>query len=149
MDFIFGDAKAFFENCEIRAAAHSTAMLTAQSKHYPGQESGYVFEHCKITADPGAQHIFLGRPWRPYFTVVFLDTDMEASIEPAGWREWHPGETHSLETAYYAEFNSSGPGADPEHRDPHAKSLAADDALRFSLETFLSGPDGWNPSVAP
>ena len=38
---------------------------------------------------------------------------MGDKIDPAGWRERHPGETHSFDTAWYAEFDSTGPGAHP------------------------------------
>jgi pectin methylesterase-like acyl-CoA thioesterase len=149
VDFIFGDAKAFFENCEIHGIPHSNVFLTAQSKHYPEQESGYVFERCKVTAAAAAQRIFLGRPWRPYATVVFIKTDLQANIEPAGWREWHPGETHSLDTAFYAEFRSKGPGAHAQQREPRSKQLSAEQARRFSLREFLSGPDHWTPRKSP
>jgi polygalacturonase len=148
VDFIFGDAKAFFERCEIHAIPHQIVMLTAQSKHYAAQESGFVFDKCKITADPGAQQIFLGRPWRPYATVVFVDADLEAGVEPAGWREWHPGETNSLETAFYAEFKSGGPGSGTRQRDSHSKQLSAREVRAYSLQEFLSRPDGWNPAQA-
>jgi len=145
VDFIFGDAKAFFQNCEIHAIPHPLIFLTAQSKHYSDQPSGFVFDHCKVTADVDAPGIFLGRPWRPYSTVVFLNTDIQASLEPAGWREWHPGETHSLDTAFYAEYDSSGRGAAPKRRDSRAKLLTAEQARRYSVHEFLFGEDGWNP----
>ena len=145
VDFIFGDAKAFFHRCHIHALSHEVVFLTAQSKHYPAEESGFVFENCKVTADPSARHIFLGRPWRPYSTVVFLNTHLATNIEPAGWREWHPGETHSLETAFYAEYHSNGPGANAKLRNPHTKQLSAKEARRYSLKQFLSGQDHWNP----
>jgi pectin methylesterase-like acyl-CoA thioesterase len=145
VDFIFGDAKAFFHRCHIHALSHEVAFLTAQSKHYPAEESGFVFESCRVTADPTARHVFLGRPWRPYSTVIFLNTHLPANIEPAGWREWHPGETHSLETAFYAEFKSKGPGANGKLRDPHAKQLSVKEAQSYSLREFLSGQDHWNP----
>jgi pectin methylesterase-like acyl-CoA thioesterase len=145
VDFIFGDAKAAFQRCEIHAVSHEAVMLTAQSKVTPGQDSGYVFDHCHVTAEPGAQHIWLGRPWRPYATVVFLDTRLDAPVEPAGWSEWHPGETHSLETAFYAERGSTGPGADAVHRDPHSHQLTAAEARGWSFAAFMSGPDHWRP----
>jgi pectin methylesterase-like acyl-CoA thioesterase len=146
VDFIFGDAKAYFSNCEIHGLAHSNVMYTAQSKHYADEDSGYVFDHCKLTADPGAKRIILGRPWRPYSTVVFLNTDIQAPLEPAGWSEWHPGETHSLETSYYAEFQSVGPGANPATRDPHSKQLTAAEAERWRVKRFLAGSDHWDPT---
>jgi len=149
VDFIFGDSKAVFHNCEIHALAHKTVYLTAQSKRYPDQESGYVFDHCKVTAAPAVTELYLGRPWRPYSTVIFLNTAMEANVTPVGWHEWHSGETHSLEnTAYYAEYHSSGSGASPAARDPHSHQLTEAEAQKFSRQNFLSGSDGWNPEAA-
>lgn len=144
VDFIFGDAKTVFKNCEIHALANSIVFLTAQSKHYPEELSGYVFDHCKVTAAPGTPKIYLGRPWRPYSTVVFLNTDIQAKIDPAGWREWTPGKTHKLETSFYAEFKSHGVGGDIRHRNPHAKQLQKKDADGYRAKVFLAGPDHWN-----
>lgn len=147
VDFIFGDAVAVFHACEIHAIAHNLVFLTAQSKHYAGEPSGYVFDHCRVTADPDAKHIFLGRPWRPYSTIIFLNSDLDAGIDPAGWREWHPGDTHSLDTAFYAEFESAGRGANPAGRDPHSKQLTKPEARKYSAREFLSGTDHWNPEA--
>jgi polygalacturonase len=147
VDFIFGDGKAVFDHCEIHSTAHRGGFLTAQAKHYPSEDSGFVFDHCTLTAEPDAQGlIYLGRPWRPYSTVVFLHTLMGKHIDPAGWCEWHPGETHSLETAYYAEYESSGPGAHPGQRDPHAIGLTENQARHFDPAVFLRGADRWNPA---
>ena len=120
-------------------------MITAQGKHYPEQDSAFVFDHCKLTAEDGAREVWLGRPWHPYASVIFLNTVMGEHIVPAGWREWHPGETHSLETSFYAEYNSSGPGAHPNQRDGHLKKLTAQEAARYEANRFLAGSDGWSP----
>lgn len=144
IDFIFGDAKTFFDHCEIHAVANSVAFLTAQSKHYPNEPSGYVFDHCKITADAGATNVYLGRPWRAYSTVIFMNTDIEAHINPAGWREWTPGQTNKLDTSFYADYRSHGPGTDLGKRDPHAKQLSKKDAAAFAAKTFLAGSDHWD-----
>ena len=143
VDFIFGDSKAVFDHCEIHSTPHSEGFLTAQSKHYPAEDSGFVFNHCILTAAPGVTNVWLGRPWRSYAKVIFLNTEMGAHILPAGWREWHPGETHSIETVYYAEYNSTGPGARSGERDPHTKLLTAAEAAQFATKTFL---DGWDPA---
>ena len=147
VDFIFGDSKALFRNCEIHAIPHKTVYLTAQSKRYPDEDSGYVFDHCKVTAASGIAELYLGRPWRPYSSVVFLYADLDAGIAPSGWSEWHPGETHSLETAYYGEYRSSGPGANSVSRDPHSHQLTDTEAERFSVASFLLGQDRWNPEA--
>ena len=132
VDFIFGDSKAVFENCEIHSTPHNGGYITAQSKHYPDEDSGFVFDHWKLTADPGVVGpVFLGRPWRPYATVIFhahRDGRQDRSCRLA---RMAPRETHSLDTAYYAEFDSSGPGAHPDERDPHTHFLTPDEAKQY------------------
>ena len=147
VDFIFGDSKAVFDRCEIHSTAHAGGYITAQSKHYPGEDSGFVINRCKLTADPGVtQNVYLGRPWRPYATVVYLNTEMGERVDPAGWREWHPGETHSIETVFYAEYGSTGPGAHPAEREPHTHFLSAEQARPFEPSIFLRGSDNWDPT---
>ena len=145
VDFIFGDGKAVFERCEIHNTKHNGGYVTAQGKHYAEQDSVFVFNHCKLTAEPGVTKVWLGRPWRAYASVVFLNTEMGVHIEPAGWREWHPGETHYLDTVSYAEYNSSGPGAHPGDRDPHMRHLDKTAAARYETRQLLAAPDGWDP----
>ncbi len=146
VDFIYGDGNAVFNDCEIHSTIHAAGgYLTAQGKYMPDQRSIFVFDHCRLTAEAGEQHVFLGRPWRPYASVVFLDTQMGGHIEPAGWREWHPGETHNLDTVVYAEYNSTGPGANAAARDPHSRQLTAVQAAGYSTGKVLGGDDGWTP----
>ena len=124
--------------------------MTAQSKHYPEEDSGYVLNACRLTGDRAETgDVYLGRPWRPYSTVIYLHTWMGAQIDPAGWREWHPGDSHSLDTAFYAEYGSTGPGAHPHERDPHTKFLTSDQARQFEADVFLRGNDNWNPLLVP
>jgi polygalacturonase len=147
VDFIFGDSKAVFDRCEIHSTAHAGGYITAQSKHYPSEDSGFVINRCKLTADPGVtQNVYLGRPWRPYATVIYLNTEMGERIDPAGWREWHPGETHSIETVFYAEYGSTGPGAHPGEREPHTHFLTPEQAHSYEPSVFLRGSDNWDPA---
>lgn len=146
VDFIFGDAKAVFERCEIRSIPHlAGGYLTAQSRSKPEQDSGYVFNRCRLTADPGVENVYLGRPWRSYSTVIFMNTAMGAHIVPAGWSEWKGAPTPRLPTATYAEFRSSGPGANPAAREPLSKQLTKAEARKYETKAFLAGADGWNP----
>ena len=61
------------------------AYLTANGRSKPDEDSGYVFNHCRLTAEPGVDKIFLGRPWRDYAKVIYLNTEMGAHILPEGW----------------------------------------------------------------
>jgi pectin methylesterase-like acyl-CoA thioesterase len=145
VDFIFGDGKTVFDHCVIRNNPHSVGFVTAQGKSYVSQDSGFVFRDCRIEAEPNVENVYLGRPWRPYSTVIYLNTWMGAHILPEGWREWHPGETDYLPTALYAEYESSGPGANPSQRQPHAIHLTEQQAATYAPEKYLRGGDGWNP----
>jgi polygalacturonase len=148
-DFIFGDGKTVFNHCEIHSVPLVSPLfdgfLTAQSKTYPAQDSGYLIYKSRLTAEPGIEHVWLGRPWRPYSAVTYIDTEMGAHIVQAGWREWLPGQTHSIDTATYSEFGSTGLGAHPGERDTHVKTLSAADAANYAPEIFLRGNDNWNP----
>jgi pectin methylesterase-like acyl-CoA thioesterase len=147
VDFIFGDAKAVFEGCEIRSIAHAEGgYVTAQSNTRAGQDAGYVFNHVRLTADDGSGPVYLGRPWRDYSTVVFMNTEIGAHIQPAGWSAWQGSPTDRLKTATYAEFNSSGPGANAAAREPLSKQLTADEAKKYETKVFLAGVDGWDPT---
>lgn len=143
IDFIFGNAKAYFDRCEIHGVAAPEVMYTAQSKNAPQEDSGYVFDHCVLTADAGAGEISLGRAWRRYASVVFLDTEIRAPVIKAGWREWTPGETDTFNTAYYAEYRSTGPGASPHTREPLSHQLSAAEARRWRLAAFFRHDLGW------
>lgn len=145
VDFIFGNARAVFHDCEIRSTG--AGYVTAQSRTTSDGPYGFVFDHCKLTAAEGVSKVYLGRPWRPYARVIFLNTEMGPQIEPAGWREWHPGETHSLDTSFYAEYDSSGPGGSRSLREPHTRFLTESEAKQFITKVFLGGPDGWDPTA--
>ena len=122
-------------------------MYTAQSRHTAVQkDSGYVFDHCRLTGAGRNAPVSLGRPWRPYATVVFLEARIEAPVIPAGWTEWPRFGEPSLPTAYYAEYQSAGPGADPQARERYSHQLTAAEAAEWRAERFLAGKDGWNPA---
>jgi len=149
VDFIFGDSKAFFDRCEIHAIAHPEILVTAHSRTTSDQDSAYVFDSCRITAEPEVRKIYFGRLWRDYAAVVFMNTHIEADLNPLGWREWHPGETQRLATAYYAEYRSSGKGADTSGREPYAHRLSDEEAARWAMPAFLAGADQWHPGAEP
>jgi polygalacturonase len=146
-DFIFGDSMAVFDRCEIHGIDTGSVMYTAQSRHTAEQtDSGYIFDHCQLTGkarSTGA--ISLGRSWRPYATVVFLNAQIDAPVIPAGWTEWERFGQPTLPTAFYAECGSTGPGADAKNREPYSHQLTPAEAEQWSPRKLLAGKDAWNP----
>jgi pectinesterase len=154
-DFIFGNATAVFDHSEIHANA--PGYLTAQSRTSPDQATGYVILNSKVTSSiehtaepnvaaagsgPAKETTSLGRPWRPYSRVVYIDTELSADVIPQGWNVW--GKATGEPLAFYAEFNSAGPGANPTARVPWSHQLTASEAEQFRPALFLSGSDHWN-----
>lgn len=138
-DFIFGGATAYFNACHIHCLKSSYITAAATPDFAP---FGFVFRDCRITAEPGVK-MYLGRPWRGYSAVTFLNTAMPAAIRPEGWHNW--GQSEREQTARYAEFGSTGPGANPAGRVSWARQLTAAEAARITPKTVLSGTDAWHP----
>lgn len=136
-DYIFGNATAFFDHCQLHNL--SGWSITAQSRTSASQTTGYVFNQCTITGAPKASTI-LGRPWRAYARVVYLNCSMDASIKPIGWDDW--GQLANQSTAYFAEYNSTGAAANPSARASWSHQLTASEAAQFSINNFLN-QDGW------
>ena len=137
-DFIFGPSTALFENCEIRSKTNSYVTAASTPKDIA---VGYVFKNCRLTADPGVDKVYLGRPWRPYAQAVFIRCNLGKHISPAGWNNW--GNKEAEKTAFYAEYESTGEGANPKARVPYSHQLK--NLKGYEMETVLAGDDGWNP----
>ena len=132
-DFIFGPSTAWFENCEIHSRINSyiTAASTPQDIEY-----GYVFNHCRLTADEGVDKVYLGRPWRPYAYTLFMNCQMGGHIRAEGWHNW--GKTDNEQTARYLEYNNTGAGAATGARAPWSRQLTKKEAARITPETVFA-----------
>jgi pectinesterase len=140
VDFIFGGATEFYEHCHINCLGNGyiTAASTASNTAF-----GFVFSHCQITGENPDVKTYLGRPWRPYASVAFLNTEMSEVVRPAGWDNWRNPAREK--TARYAEFNSTGPGANPQSRVTWAHQLTENQAKAITVDKVLGGSDGWDP----
>ena len=138
VDFIFGWSTAVFNRCHIhsKSGGYVTAPSTDQ-----GQKYGYVFYDCRLTADDGVRDVALSRPWRPYAQAVFIRCNLGKHISPVGWNNW--GNKEAEKTAFYAEYESTGEGANPKARVPYSHQLK--NLKGYEMETVLAGDDGWNP----
>lgn len=138
VDFIFGKATAVFNRCTIhsKSDAYVTAAATPENQTY-----GYLFYDCKLTAAEGVNKVYLGRPWRPYASVAFVNCELGGHIRPEGWHNWGKKENES--TARYVEMNNHGEGADLSGR---VKWMKKDTKKKsYTMEAFLKGNDGFNP----
>lgn len=140
-DFIFGPSTAWFENCEIRSRADSyiTAASTPQDRPY-----GYIFSHCRLTADANVTKVYLGRPWRDYGYTLFINCEMGRHIRPEGWHHW---QKERQKTARYMEYGNSGEGAATDRRATWTRQLTKKEAAKITMEEVFSINDKWTPEI--
>lgn len=139
-DFIFGPSTALFEDCIIHSKRNSyvTAASTPKEAKY-----GYVFKHCKLTAEPGVDKVYLGRPWRPYAYTLFIECELGKHIVSAGWHNW--GKQSNEETARYMEYKNTGEGANASERVEWSKQLTKKEAEAVTVDAIFRTQSNWNP----
>lgn len=139
-DFIFGPSTALFEDCIIHSKRNSyvTAASTPKEAKY-----GYVFKHCKLTAEPGVDKVYLGRPWRPYAYTLFIECELGKHIVSAGWHNW--GKQSNEETARYMKYKNTGEGANASERVAWSKQLTKKEAEAVTVDAIFRTQSNWNP----
>ncbi|OMD39039.1 pectinesterase family protein [Paenibacillus odorifer] len=142
IDFIFGGATAYFDQCEIRSLRHNenlSGYITAASTP-EGQSHGYIFKNCFLTADPDIAPVFLGRPWREYAKTVFVGCQMGLHIHPMGWDNWNNAANE--QTVSYQEYGVKDAASLRKKRVPWADCFeGGGEAL--DKEFVFAGTDFW------
>lgn len=136
-DFIFGAATAVFQSCHIHSKKNSHVTAASTNSIIP---FGFVFFDCRLTADSNINKVSLGRPWSPTASVTYINCWMDKHIIPEGWNNWKNPANEA--TARYAEYNSSGPGANPAARVKWARQLTDEEVKKYSLKNILGE---WKP----
>ena len=139
IDFIFGPSTSVFQGCTIHCldAGFITAADTPEDRAY-----GLVFKGCTIYGEAPAGTVYLGRAYGDYANVVYSDCVMDEVIAPEGWDNF--GDPARESTAVFAEYNSTGPGADVADRVDWSRQLTASDNDNYTLDKIfdVSAPTG-------
>ncbi|KAL2327526.1 hypothetical protein Fmac_020953 [Flemingia macrophylla] len=156
VDFIFGDATALFQNCNIvarKGLRNQKNTITAHGRKDPDEPTGFSIQFCNISADldlvhvVNSTHTYLGRPWKPYSRTIFMQSYISDVLRPEGWLEWNGDD--GLDTLYYAEYMNYGPGAGLSDRVKWPGYHVMNDssqASNFTVTQFIKG-NLWLPST--
>ncbi|KAG6574241.1 putative pectinesterase/pectinesterase inhibitor 34, partial [Cucurbita argyrosperma subsp. sororia] len=157
VDFIFGNAAVVFQNCSIyarKAMELQKNTITAQNRKDPNQNTGISIHACRILATPdlassstATNPTYLGRPWKLYSRVVYMQSYMGGHVHPRGWLEWNA--TFALDTLYYGEYMNYGPGGAVGQRVtwPGYRVITSRvEASQFTVAQFIYG-SSWLPST--
>ncbi|ESR40040.1 Pectinesterase/pectinesterase inhibitor 3 [Citrus sinensis] len=149
VDFIFGNAAAVLQNCDIHARKPNSGqknMVTAQGRTDPNQNTGIVIQKSRIGATSdlkpvqGSFPTYLGRPWKEYSRTVIMQSSITDLIHPAGWHEWDGN--FALNTLFYGEHQNSGAGAGTSGRvkwKGFRVITSATEAQAFTPGSFIAG----------
>ncbi|CAL5012789.1 unnamed protein product [Urochloa decumbens] len=160
IDFVFGDAAAVFQNCVLvlrRPMDSQQNIATAQGRADGRESTGFVFQRCRFAAESAltdasrpAIRSYLARPWREFSRTLFMESEIPAFIDKAGYLPWN-GE-FGLKTLWYAEYANRGPGADTAGRvtwPGYKKVITKEEAAEFTVQNFLHAEPWLKPAGAP
>ncbi|KAG2315227.1 hypothetical protein Bca52824_018349 [Brassica carinata] len=154
IDFVFGDAKAVFQNCEFVIHCpldNQQCIVTAQGRNDRRDTTGIVIQNSRITAlyiwtsmYMYRNKAFLGRPWKEYSRKIIMNTNIDDVIDPEGWLKWN--ETLALNTLFYSEYHNKGRSSDQAHRVRWRgiQRISDKQARGFAPGDFLHG-NAWIP----
>ncbi|KAL7194274.1 hypothetical protein ACSBR1_034649 [Camellia fascicularis] len=120
VDFIVGYALAVFQDCDIYVRRLSLPnVITANGgKLDPTSTNfGFSFQNCTINVAPELKSrkkevkALLGRPWKNYATVVFIESYLDEIVLPEGWTLCYDNTI-----MMFAKYNNRGPRADTNRR---------------------------------
>ncbi|XP_047073086.1 pectinesterase-like [Lolium rigidum] len=160
VDFVFGNAAAVFQNCTLLARAplpDQKNSVTAQGRVNGSMNTGFAFQFCNVSAHDDLlralqsnqtgkpTQTYLGRPWKAFSQVVFMQSYIGAVVRPEGWLAWEG--QFALDTLYYGEYMNTGPGAAVAGRVKwpgyHVMTSPAE-ASNFTVAEFIEG-NMWLP----
>jgi pectinesterase len=163
VDFIFGDAPAVLDHCEIVTAKrsgldedgsiHHKGYIAAPN-HSKWQAYGYLFWNCSLYCDKDIDtseeynQSFLARNWNSNFVnVTLVNCYVGEHINPKGWVEWNKDTDTS--TIRYFEYNTmklDGSPYDMSKRVPWSKQLDDNTVKAYNPYHCLKGEDNWDPA---
>ncbi|CAH1432093.1 unnamed protein product [Lactuca virosa] len=159
IDFIFGDAAAVFQTCEIlirKPMEKQKNIVTAQGRSDKRQTTGMVLQKCKITADSSLEpekskiESYLGRPWKEFSRTIVMESEIGDVIRSDGWLPWEGD--FALQTLYYAEYNNIGPGSQVKDRvkwPGYQNDFKKEEAIKYTVSQFIQGESWLKGSKVP
>ncbi|KAE8809988.1 hypothetical protein D1007_13308 [Hordeum vulgare] len=149
VDFIYGNAKAVFQDCLLLARAPLKGkhnVITAQGRDGPDGSSGFSFQNCRVTSQEdlnGSEtETYFGRPWKNHSHVVFMQSFLDTIVHPSGWVAWNKTDGDVPPTVFYGEYGNTGPGANLSKRVPWLHVMDAGQAEHYTVKRLIRG-DEW------
>jgi pectinesterase len=153
-DSLFGYGSSVFDGCTITVYDTITAAKNNGTTAYLIQNS--VVDPAQDPEQaPGTPSSVLGRPWGLLAKTVFKSNYLGELMNGQGWNDWNhnctSGHSPVCDTVFYAEFNSTGPGAAPDRiaqRVWWSHQLNETEAAKWTTTSVLNGWDGSSMAIS-
>ncbi|EJU04530.1 carbohydrate esterase family 8 protein [Dacryopinax primogenitus] len=116
----------------------------------PGNHYGAYISNSQIIRSPDANttldltgKCYLGRPWNDDATTLILRTYMDDTINATGFIPFSGRPQVILNTTYYAEYGSYGPGGNTSQRASADHVLDSAQAAMFTIPKVFGGWPDW------
>ncbi|KAL7123354.1 hypothetical protein ACP275_01G100700 [Erythranthe tilingii] len=144
IDFIFGNGRSMYKNCELHSIATRFGSIAAQNRNSPDEKTGFAFVNCTVT---GTGPLYVGRAMGQYSRIVFSYTYFDDVVAHGGWDDWDHI-SNKNKTAYFGVYKCFGPGAARVRGVSWARELDYDSAHPFLAKSFVNGRHWIAPSDA-
>lgn len=142
VDFIFGGAQAYFENCDIFSKRRNEGIgYVMAPSTLSNKELGYIFNNCKFNSNGEDNTIFIGRPWHPGKrdgynpSAIVMNSYLGSHIKESGWDSMSG---FSPDDARFYEYNNYGEGSVPNTK---RRVLSKEEIRGYSKEKIFNGWD--------
>lgn len=96
VDFIFGGATAYFDDCEFRSVEPGFVFAPSTPEEV---DTGFVARNCRFTrSDPETvpdASCYVARPWREFAKVRLENCEYGPHIHPDIWDDWGKKDAHA------------------------------------------------------
>jgi pectate lyase/pectin methylesterase-like acyl-CoA thioesterase len=147
VDFMWGNAAAYFLNCELRNVRSNSFYVQART---PQNQTGFVYVNCRLSGAAGVTGTVLARIDPIVFPdsqVVYINSAMGPHISPAGWLLNNATSSNTIRFWEYGSTDLNGAPLDVSRRIASSRQLAPAEATQLSDPNFVLS--GWAPQTSP
>ncbi|KAF2313081.1 hypothetical protein GH714_009141 [Hevea brasiliensis] len=144
IDFIFGNGRSMYKDCELHSIATRFGSIAAQDRKSPDEKTGFAFIRCRVT---GTGPLYVGRAMGQYSRIVYSYTYFSDLVAHGGWDDWDHV-SNKNKTVFFGVYKCWGPGAAKVRGVSWARELDYETAHKFLAKSFVNGRHWIAPSDA-
>ncbi|XP_010530051.1 PREDICTED: probable pectinesterase 68 [Tarenaya hassleriana] len=144
IDFIFGNGRSMYKECEIHSIARRFGSIAAQDRRSKDERTGFTFVGCRVT---GKGPLYVGRAMGQYSRIVYAYTFFDVLVAPGGW-DALDRTGNKTKTVYFGVYKCWGRGAAATRGVSWARELDYDSAHPFLAKSFVNGRHWISPQDA-